>query len=143
MPMNGFSVGRDVTLDIVGPHGTIVSLNLITDFDAKQSTEKQTIKGLDGLTRYLEIPEGWDGTITITRADRALDDFIASLEETYFAGQNVPSSFITETIQEPNGGISQWRYEGVMFKLDDAGSWKTSDVTQKMSWVAGRKRRVV
>ncbi len=144
MPMNGFSIGRDVSLDIAGQDGRIVSFNLITTFDAKQLTGKVTIYGLDGIIRFLEIPEGWDGTIGITRGDRALDDFIASLEEKYFAGENVVGQQITETINEPNGGISQWRYEGVMFKLDDSGSWKgNGDVQQKLSWCASRKRRVV
>lgn len=144
MPMNNFSIGRDVTLDIAGQDGKIVSFNLITQFDAKQLTGKVTIHGMDGSVRFLEIPEGWDGTISVTRGDRSLDDFIATLEENYYAGKNVLGSSITETINEPNGGISQWRYEGVMFKLDDAGSWKgNGDVAQKLSWCAGRKRRVV
>lgn len=144
MPMNNFSIGRDVSLDIVGQNGQIVSFNLITTFDAKQVTEKVTIRGLDGTVRYLEIPEGWDGTIGITRGDRALDNFIASLEALYYAGGNVLGQAITETIEEPDGSLSQWRYEGVMFKLDDAGSWKgNGDVAQKLSWCASRKRQVV
>jgi hypothetical protein len=144
MPMNGFNIGRDVTLDIVGQDGKIVALNLITTFDAKQMTDKVTIRGLDGHTRFLEIPDGWDGTIGITRGDRVLDDFIASLEENYYAGKDVIGSAITETIREVGGGISQWRYEGIMFKLDDAGAWKgNGDVQQKLSWVASRKRRIV
>jgi len=61
-------------------------------------TDKVTVRGMDGTTRYLELPEGWDGTISITRADRALDDFIESMEVAYFAGKDVMGSAITETI---------------------------------------------
>src|ERR1035437_4676709 len=140
--MNGYNTGRDVTLDLVGQNGQIVSFNLITSFDAKQVTDKITIRGMDGTTRYLELPEGWDGSISITRADRALDDFTESLESAYFAGNDVMGSAITETIQEPSGGLSQWRYENVMFKFDDAGSWKgNADVQMKLSWCASRRRK--
>lgn len=144
MPMNGFNVGRDVSLDVIGRNGQIASFNLITAFDAKQLTDKVSIRGIDGVVRFLELPGGWDGSFAIARADRVLDDFIADLEDAYYSGANVKASFITETITEPNGSISQWRYEGVMFKLDDAGSWKgNADVQMKLSWVASRKRKLI
>lgn len=144
MPMNGFNIGRDISLDVAGQDGQIVSFNLVTGFEKKQVTEKVAINGLDGVTRYLEIPEGWEGTIDVTRADRRLDDFVASLEDKYFAGQNVLGQSITETIQEPDGSISQWRYEGVMFRLSDAGKWKgKGDVQMRLDWCASRRRKVV
>lgn len=144
MPMNNFSLGRDVSLDIAASNGQIVSFNLVTSFDKKQMTNKIKIKGIDGVTRYLEVPDGWEGSIDVTRGDRRLDDYVDQLEADYYAGKNVQAQSITETISEPDGTISQWRYEGVMFRLDDGGKFEgDKEVKQKLSWCASRRRKVI
>ncbi len=144
MPMNGFSVGRDVTIDLFGSLGAVERFNLITQFEKKQNTTRITIKGMDGKNRYLELPEGWEGSMSITRGDRRVDDYFANLEDQYYDGGDIQEASITETIQEPGGGISQWRYEGVMLKLDDGGTAKgDAEMTQKISFCATRRRKVV
>ena len=92
MPMNGFNVGRDISLNIIGYDGAIHSFGLSTHFDARMMTNKVTIKGLDGVMRFLEIPDGWDGTFTYTKQDDLLDAYFAGLEANYYAGQNVVAS---------------------------------------------------
>lgn len=144
MPMNGFTVGRDVSIDLFGNLGSVVRFNLITQFESKQNTTRITIKGLDGKNRYLELPEGWEGSFAVTRGNRVVDDYFAQIEDTYYDGGDIQAASITETIQEPGGGISQWRFEGVMLKLDDAGSYQgDAEVKQKISFCATRKRRVI
>ena len=141
MPMNDFTVGKDIAVDIFDPNaGRVQRLTLRTMFDAKQVTQKVTIKGGDGITRYLELPEGWEGSFEFTRQNSNLDDYILSLEQAYYDGRNVQASQITETITEPNGAITQYRFTGVMFKLSDAGSWKgDGEVKQKLDWCASRR----
>ena len=134
MPINGYNTGRDVALDINMPNGPVRLAN-ITDFTSKEMTKSEESHGIDGVSRYQEIPKGWEGTIDIDRANSNADTAIAYLEGLYFAGLNVPASTIVETIQEPTGGITQWRYWGVQFKMDDHGSWKgDGKVTQKLGW---------
>ena len=143
MPMNGFSVGRDITLNIIGYDGAIHNFALSTHFDAKMLANKVAIKGLDGVVRYLEIPDGWDGTFTYVKQDDQLDAYFAALEASYYAGNNIPTSSITETIQNPDGSTSQYRFTGVMMRFDDAGAWAGDrDVTLKISWCASRRIKV-
>lgn len=142
MPVGGYSVGRDIALDVFTPAG-VVRFNTVTGFDSKQKTNGSVVKGLDGENRPLEIPEGWDGTITIERADSQLDDFIAGVESGYYAGLGILHSQITETISNPDGSVSVYRFTKVMFKLDDAGSWAGDKaVTQKLSWQASKRIKV-
>lgn len=142
MPVGGYSVGRDLALDVFTTQG-VIRFNTVTGFDSKQMTTKHTVKALDGKNRFLEIPEGWDGTISIERADDQLDSYIANLEAGYYAGLGIGFSQITETITNPDGSISTYRFTDVAFKLDDAGSW-TSDkaVAQKLSWCASKRIKV-
>ncbi len=136
MPINQLNIGRDVSVDINLPNGPVRFSN-VTDFNPKQITKRQESQGIDGISRYQEIPAGWEGSIEIDRANSNVDLAISYLEGLYFAGVNVPPSTINQTITEPAGGITQWRFWGVQFKLDDQGSWKgDSKVTQKLSWVA-------
>lgn len=139
MPMNGFSVGRDVSLSIVTANGPL-RLSLITAFSSKPNLAESRVKGLDGITRYLRFPDGWSGTFEIERQDSAVDDYFAQLEANYYAGINEQPATITETITEPNGSVTQWRYTGVLLKLDDAGNFQGDQtVKQRLSFVAARK----
>jgi len=143
MPVNNFNVGRDVTLQIVGYDGTIQNFTLQTSFDGKQETHQIKVLGMDGTVRFLELPAGWTGSMAFDRQDSSLDVYFANLESGYYSGVNAQAATITETIAEVDGSTTQWRYTGVVFRLDDAGSWKgDSQVNMKMSWSASRRLKV-
>jgi hypothetical protein len=136
MPMNGYTVGRDVAIDINTPGG-LLRLGGVTDFDRKQVTTQVKVRPIGQKPAYLELPDGWDGTMAIERKDSLLDDFIAQLEVAYYAGVEMNGSRITETITEVDGSLTQYRYNGVFWKLDDAGSVKQNDtVKMKLGWCA-------
>jgi len=143
MPINGFSVGRDVALDIVGASGPL-RFSLITKFTSKPTTKDQTVKGLDGITRPVRFFDGWTGGFDIERQDSTVDDYFSGLEANYYAGINEGSVTITETITEVSGSITQYRYLGVLLKLEDAGDWAgDATVKQKLSFVASRRVKVI
>ena len=142
MPLNSFSVGRDVSLDITGPNGPLV-LNQIISFMSKPDITDQKIKGLDGITRHLRFPDGWSGSLELERQDSTLDDYWSQLEAAYYAGSNELPVTITETIQEVNGAISQYRYLQVLLTIEDAGMFKgDASVHQKVRFVAARRVKV-
>lgn len=143
MPFNNFSVGKDVTLQIVTQQGVLLS-SLLTSFTSKQRTNDKTVKGLDGVMRPLFLPDGWEGTFEYERGSSDLDDFIAALEADYYAGEAITGATILETISETNGLTSQYRYEGVVFKLSDAGEWKgDSSVKMRLEFSASTRSKVV
>lgn len=142
MPVNGFSVGRDVTLTVNTDSG-LQRFPLITGFDAKPEVSDAKVKGLDGLTRHVIFHDGWAGSFDIERQDASLDNYWAQLESNYFAGFSSGAATITETITEVTGAVSQFRFEGVVLKLDDAGAWKgDATVKQKLAFMASRRIKV-
>lgn len=142
MPLNGFSVGRDVSLDIIGPAGPL-RFNLVTGFNSKPDITDQKVKGLDGITRHVRFPDGWSGAFDVTRSDSTIDDYFAQIEANYYAGLNEQPCTITETITEVSGAVTQYRYLQVLLKLDDAGQWQGDQtVKQKVSFVAARRVKV-
>ena len=142
MPLNGFNIGRDVTLTINIPSGPL-NLSLITGFQSKQDTIEQKVKGLDGVTRFLRFFDAWSGTFTLERQDSTLDDYFAQLEANYYAGLSEQGAAITETIQEQSGAISQYRYLNVLLKYDDAGEKRgDQSVKQMLSFIAHRRIKV-
>ena len=142
MPLNSYSVGRDITLNITGNSGPL-NFNQIVGFQSKPDITDQKIKGLDGVTRHLRFPDGWSGTFDIERQDSTLDDYWSSLENNYYAGSNELPITITETIQEVNGSLSQYRYLQVLLTIEDAGAWKgDASVKQKVKFVAARRVKV-
>ncbi len=142
MPVNNFTVGRDISLDIIGSSGPI-RFSKIVKFASKPDQTSQKIKGLDGITQHLEFPDGWSGSFDIERQNSAVDDYFAQLESDYYAGLNRKPATITETIREADGSISQFRYVNVLLKLDDAGSYQgDKSVPQKVSFVAARRLKI-
>lgn len=143
MPVNSYSVGRDVTLNINTPQGAL-KVAKITRFSPKQETSDIKVKGLDGIIEHMVIPDGWSGSIDVERKDSTLDDYFAQLEANYYAGLNLAQVSITETIKEANGKVSQFRYEGVQLKLGSAGDWAADQtVKQQLDFMAARRIKVL
>jgi hypothetical protein len=142
MPLNGYTVGRDISLNIIGPKGPL-NFNQITGFQSKPDTTDQKIKGLDGVTRHIRFPDGHSGSFEIERQDSTLDDYWNDVESGYYAGINEQPVTITETIQEVNGTISQYRFLQVLLTVDDSGSFAgDKSVKQKLKFVAARRVKV-
>ncbi|PXX42214.1 hypothetical protein [Aquitalea magnusonii] len=142
MSQGQFSTGRDVSLDFITAAGPL-RIPGLKDFSSKQDVQEKKIKLINGQTRHQRFFDGWSGSFEAERMNSAIDDYFASLEENYFAGLPETPITITETIQEPDGSVTQWRYEDVLLKLDDAGKWAgDSTISQKLSFVASRRRKV-
>lgn len=123
MPVNGFSVGKDVSLTVLNPNGNLTMVGL-TSFTNKPVFTSIKSKRLDGKTYFGNIPDGWSGSFKVDRLDPSVDIFFAAAEAGYFAGQNNPAGTIQEVISEADGTTTTWRYDGVVLKLDDAGTWE-------------------
>lgn len=142
MPVNGFSVGRDIALTVVTSSGPL-TLNLITGFHRRQETVEVKVKGIDGVTRHVRFFDGWAGGFDIERTDSTVDDYFAQLESNYYAGINEQPGTLTETISEVNGSISQYRYLQVLLKYDDAGSFAgDATVKLKLSFVSSQRQKI-
>jgi hypothetical protein len=140
MAQQGYSIGRDITLVAILANGTSLRFGKVTAFDAKPETTKQKVKGLDGTVSNLRYHEGWSGTFRCERRDPSLDGYFAQIEANYYAGTEEPPCTIQQTILEPNGAISQFRFEQVVFNLDDPGSWGSDKtVAQVVSFEAARR----
>ena len=123
--------------------GGIQSFQLLTGFSKKPNFTRITSNALDGKTRIVDLPDTWEGTITFDRASDAIDAYFAAREEAYHNGQVLPTCMITETIQEVNGGLSQYRYEGVSITMSDAGNAQGKDkVAMTVDFIAGRRKKV-
>lgn len=145
MPMNGFSLGKDLSIDIFAPGGAtpILSFALRTGFSPRQLTTQIKIKGSDGKNRNLYIPEGWEGSIDFTRQNSLIDDYFARLEAEYYSGLNGAPAQITETILNPDTSISQYRYTDVVMKYGNAGGWMSdNEIKLQIDWCASFRIKV-
>ena len=140
MPQQGYSIGRDRSVVIILPDGTNLRLGKVTDFESKPSTTNQTVKGLDGVIDHLRFHEGWTFTLKTERRSPDLDNYWASIEANYYAGISEPPVTLVETTLEPDGSVSQFRYEKVVLSFDEAGSWAADkSVSQSLSGMAAKR----
>ncbi len=123
MPVNNYSVGRDISFTLSTPNG-VLNLSGITSYSSKKKNTMLTRKGLGGKTNHGVIPDGWEITIQLDRKDATVDRYFAARDADYFNGVNVPSGTIYETITESDGSVSQFRYTEVVLQFEGAGDWK-------------------
>lgn len=142
MSLTTFSIGRDTQLVLMGPGGR-VDLNHVTGFESRQLTTPIRVSRLDGLQLGTELPKGWEGSFEVERADSTLDDFISGLEQDYYNGSGVGLGTIYQYVTETDGSVSTYQFDGVVFKLVNAGVWKgDASVKQKLEFFAAKKRRI-
>jgi hypothetical protein len=142
MPTNNFTTGKDLQLVIQTQQGPL-QLGL-TDFSAKPKTTTIESKKLDGIKNHAYIPDGWELSFKIDRMDTTADDFWAIYEANYYAGVNQLSGIIYQTLKEADGSVSQWQFNGVVIKLDNAGDYAgDKKVEQPFSGMATQRVRVV
>lgn len=135
------SIGKDIAVNVTLPGGGQLQIEGITSFDRKPKFKKLESHQIDGITRTATIPGTWELSFEIDRVDNTLDEFFALIDEQYFSGATVENCTVTETITEPSGQISRYRYEGVSMHFNDAGNWK-SDSFVKMKIGGEASRRV-
>jgi hypothetical protein len=142
MSLTAFSIGRDTQLVIMGPNGR-VDLTHVTGFESRQLTNSVRVSRLDGVQLGTELPKGWEGGFEVERGTSVLDDFVASIEQNFYNGTATQPSTMYQYITELDGSVSTYQFDGVVFKLTNAGSWKgEASVRQKLDFFASRKRRI-
>jgi hypothetical protein len=142
MPLNGYTMGLDVSVDINADSGPL-RLSVVTKFTADPVIGGLSVTPLNGQKDELEYPNGWKGTISLERKDSTADDYQAKWEDDYFNGVVRAAATITETINETDGSTSTYRYTNVYLHLSKGGD-KAGDKTvqQEFTWTARRRLKV-
>ncbi|MFO0906776.1 MAG: hypothetical protein U0835_00150 [Isosphaeraceae bacterium] len=140
MPINSYSVGKDLAYTVVTPSGNL-TLNGKTDYSIKPLFTELRHKGLNGINTAGVIPDGWQIEMRFDRTDPNVDNYFAQIEADYFNGVNQQGGTIYETITEKDGSVSQYRYTDVILKYDNAGDWK-GDTLIPISVTAMASRRI-
>lgn len=143
MPINGLSVGKDITI-VWTDNNETKRFGTITRWNAKPVTKDDKIVAVDGTITHLIFHQGWVLEFEVERTDNSVDEYWAQAEENYFKGKEMAPATIFETIQEPGGGMSQYRYEGVIPMVEDMGDRKgDASIKIKMRGLAARRKKVV
>lgn len=138
-----YNVGSDTTLTIVS-NGQVLFSSILTEFEARQRATRLVSRAIDGVNRFRDVEEGWEGTLGFDRADSLLDDYFAAKEQARYAGIRPPIVFITETTTDANTGKpAKYRYVGVTLRMDSAGRRQgDSKVDIRLSWAASMREKV-
>lgn len=141
MPINNFSVGKDIALTVVTSYGTLTFAGL-TDFTADPMTTDLKSKLINGTPIFGFIPDGWKGSFKLDRLDPTVDNYWAQVEADYYSGKNIVSGTISESITEADGSVTQWQYTGVILRLEKSGDWGgDKKVEQSVSFEASKKTK--
>lgn len=144
MPINGYTVGRDVTVNLQSPEGgltggIVINPNQVTSFDARTMKREDWARPLNVPPMPIYMPDGWRGTLTVDRMDDTLDVYQDTIESDFWNGNNISAGTIRETITEVNGTITVKTYTNCMFWVDDLGSFRADGIVrQRVEFSAGQ-----
>lgn len=136
MPINGYSTGKDLIVTLSDNNQGLITTTRAKQVTWKQNAKIQTTQPMDGFTRHLQIPGGWDVTMDYERTDNSLDTYIINVENKYLnTGASAPLITMQFSIAEQSGAISTYVFTGGQFTYEDAGTWKSDDyITQKVGF---------
>jgi hypothetical protein len=139
MPQQGYSIGRDVTLNINTGQG-ILQVRGITGFTSRQEDTKVKLKLLDGHIKTLRFFEGWAGRFDLERRNGMIDRHFNRLEANYYAGITESEVTIMQTVVESDGTTTRLLYREVLLSLEEAGNYQgDTSVKQGIAFVASRR----
>ena len=139
---NGYSLGSDNSVVIIGPSGRI-DLRIVTEFESKQMTQAVKVKPMNGPPLQDEVPEGWELSFGFVRSGTALDDLFTSAEAAFYVTGVLNNVTVFQYVTEQGGTQSCWQYDRVSLKLTEGGTWKGGeDVKMKVAGFASTKKRV-
>jgi len=141
---NTFNIGRDgAQVTIIDSNVGPVTISNIVSFESKPGMLKLKSNPLNGRILRRAIYDGHSGTFEVDRQDSSYDDYFADAEAAYFEGLPPGQIFITQTVKELDGSVSQWQYSDVALYPEDSGTWRAQEkVVVKFSFEAGRKIRI-
>ncbi|MDE8342958.1 MAG: hypothetical protein POG24_03975 [Acidocella sp.] len=142
MATTQFSIGRDCQLVVMGPAGR-VDISYVTGFESSQVTQPVRVDRLDGVQMATELPKGWEGSFEVERGSSAVDDFVAAAELAYRTSGALPYGMVYQYVTESDGSVSTYQYDGVVFRLANAGAWRgDASVRQKLLFFAASRVRL-
>ena len=142
MPSNGLNLGVDVKFSFTNPNG-VIQFAILESFSASENADIKEEMSIDGLTRFPKIPHGWTGNCVFQRNSSVIDDYIALEESGFYLGVDQLPANILQTITEVSGGITQWIFTNVVFKMDNAGDINGTDIIkQTLSYKASRRLKL-
>lgn len=135
-----FSIGRDVSLDVVDPLLGAIRFGIKTGWKSEPQWAEMKSKALDGVPLHDAAPDGHKLNFDLDRRDATVESYFAAREAAYFSGGELPQVMVTETIRERDGSVTAFRYTGISLKLTNAGTWAGNEVTkQAVEGFASRK----
>ncbi|WP_215755095.1 hypothetical protein [Acetobacter sp. P5B1] len=142
MATNPYSIGRNCRLTLLWA-GSRVDLRDVTGFTANQETTTQRADPLNSTPVEFATPNGWRGSFTVARANRALDDLVADIEAGFWSAGTINSGTIYQYISEPDGSTSKWQFSQVGLSLSAGGSWqKEGIVYQTLSFFSPIRTKI-
>ena len=138
-----FNIGRNASLSII-VNGAPVNPDSIVGFNHKQKAQIITSRPLNSQQQHMKDIQGWEGTITMDRANSVWDVFFSAEEAAYWAGASQPNVTILYSILDPStGNTNQFRFDNVVLMYEDGGDIKAEDkVTQKVKFDASQRVQV-
>lgn len=144
MPVTGFNIGKEASLDLVHPRAGVIPIALLTSFNAKPMKTRLESKPITngGRPVYRMTYQGWEGNFEYDRTDEVVDLVFQELETNYYSGLPETYFMITQTVRNPDGSIGDWRYVNCILEPNDPGTYKGEEkVTGSFGFVAQERTK--
>lgn len=144
MPVNGMNVGKDYSFGLYDANtGEVIDFGDIQNVKITAIYHDIKSAPYNDVPKYGHIPDGYKGSMTITRTRAALEELQLKLNEKFNNGEVMKPGYLNETVVNTDGSVSRFQYTGVDFKIEEiADVSREKIVPQTMTFMASNKVQI-
>ena len=122
MSVNGMTVGADYSFGYYDANtGTVIDLGDVQNVTISAQKHDIVSRPYNAPPKFGYIPDGYKISGTITRTSSALEDFMLNLNQRFDAGSAIKAGYLSESVNNSDGSISRYQYQGFVFFVSDLG----------------------
>jgi hypothetical protein len=122
MPANNINVGPDYQfLYYDGATGALIDLGDVQT--VRITSQKHDLKSMpyDDVPRFAYVPDGFRIEFTLVRNVPTWENFQVAYDQAFNNGNIILPGVLNESINNPDGSVSRYQYQGCAMHLNDHG----------------------
>lgn len=144
MAVNGMNLGVDYQFGLFDGFSQAI-INLGDVQSVTMVAHKSDVKSMpyNAPPRYAHVYDGYSGTFDIVRTSAILENLQIIQNNAFDAGAVIPTGFLQETVNNPDGSVSVYQYVNVDWFMTNPGHVSRDKEThQTVEWKASKKVQI-
>ena len=137
------SIGRDNSIVLVGPSGSIAIPN-VTEYEMHPVWKAVSSLLMNSVELRANLPSSWEGGFTVERGSPIVDILVNGIETLWWnTGQVWTGQLYQYTKERETGALSSWQFAPVQIMFPNLGTWKGDALVSQRITIWAQRRQAL